>query len=108
MSSFKRNLRVLMLNGGNMTTKLSSQNKILMAPENKGTNGASRVDSAQLYSLLAALQAAESGDFSIRLPDYSGGVMEEIARTFNSLVSRNESMNNEIIRIGRIVGREGR
>ncbi|MDY7227745.1 HAMP domain-containing protein [Hyalangium sp. s54d21] len=59
--------------------------------------------------LLSALQAAESGDFSVRLSGDSGdGVLDDIAHAFNALVGRNAAFTDEMVRVERVVGREGR
>ncbi|APR78731.1 Putative SigmaB asociated two-component system sensor protein [Minicystis rosea] len=88
----------------------------------KGTSGRgegaapSVTVAAQLEMLLVALRAAERGDFSIRLPEPSGrargrdgmaGVVSEIARTFNAVVGLNEALTHELVRVERVVGREG-
>ncbi|MBD2101479.1 HAMP domain-containing protein [Leptolyngbya sp. FACHB-261] len=62
----------------------------------------------QLQGLLEALEAAREGDFSARLPVEDEGLMGDIARTFNEVVGLNERMSDEMIRVGRVVGREGR
>jgi HAMP domain-containing protein/CheY-like chemotaxis protein/signal transduction histidine kinase len=62
-----------------------------------------------MQPLLAALKAVQGGDFSVRLP--GGGadaVMEEIARAFNAVVTLNSAMTQEMVRVERVVGREGR
>ncbi len=62
-----------------------------------------------LFPLLTALQSAEAGDFSIRLPENSGDeLLDNIAHAFNGLVGRNATFTDEIIRVERVVGREGR
>src|SRR5438105_15915167 len=38
----------------------------------------------------------------------SSGLMAEIARTFNHVVGRNEALTTELVRLERVVGREGR
>jgi len=74
-----------------------------------GHNGHGAVDEQRLRELLGALDAARVGDFAVRLPFTRGsGVMHEIARAFNSVVSRNEALTNEIARLEKVVGREGR
>ena len=73
-----------------------------------GENGE---ESAQtLLQLLEALKAIKRGDFSVRLPLYRNrtSVTAEIAREFNDVADLNERRANEFIRIGRVVGREGR
>ncbi|TMB36494.1 MAG: HAMP domain-containing protein, partial [Deltaproteobacteria bacterium] len=63
----------------------------------------------RLRELLLALQSARDGDFAVRLPFTRGSsVMADIARAFNSVVSRNEALSTEIVRLERVVGREGR
>src|SRR3984957_13967429 len=64
---------------------------------------------AQLVPLLEALQAAKAGDFSVRLPDQKdSAVLSQIYRAFNDVFSLNENEAQEIVRVGRLVGREGR
>ncbi|HEY3782936.1 MAG TPA: HAMP domain-containing protein [Fimbriimonadaceae bacterium] len=62
----------------------------------------------QLRPLLDALKAAREGDFTVRLPVEKGGVLSQICKTFNEVNGINESMAEEVVRVGRIVGREGR
>ncbi|MGZ3477126.1 MAG: HAMP domain-containing protein, partial [Polyangiales bacterium] len=51
----------------------------------------------------------ERGDFSVRLPVRKGnGVINEISRAFNDVAMKNEHFTNEMVRLERIVGREGR
>jgi len=69
--------------------------------------------SEQLQPLLEALISAREGDFSARLPTSrarkrGSDVLEEIHATFNDVIGRNQAMADEIVRVGRIVGREGR
>src|SRR4051812_28826702 len=58
--------------------------------------------------LLAALVAFKRGDFSVRLPDDWTGVAGKIADTFNDVIITNQRMTQELERIGRVVGKEGR
>jgi signal transduction histidine kinase/HAMP domain-containing protein len=71
-------------------------------------NGGTRTAQRQLHALLHALEAAQSGDFAVRLPSGSSGVMAQIARAFNAVVSRNEALVGELVRLECVVGREGR
>jgi hypothetical protein len=66
------------------------------------------VGQAQLDDLLAALRAVRSGDFSARLNTRRGGLLAEIATEFNELAATNQRMSNELVRVGRIIGRDGR
>ncbi|HEX8552342.1 MAG TPA: HAMP domain-containing protein [Abditibacteriaceae bacterium] len=62
----------------------------------------------QLQPLLEALQAAKSGDFSARLPASRNGVLSEIHKSFNDVIGLNQAMADEVVRVARLVGREGR
>ena len=72
--------------------------------ENGAASGAEELD-----ELLAALTAARDGDFSVRLSARGReGVLGEIASVYDELAERNARMDAEMVRIGRVVGREGR
>src|SRR6266516_6010506 len=58
--------------------------------------------------LLAALMAFKRGDFSARLPDDWTGVAGKVADTLNDVIATNQRMTQELERIGRVVGKEGR
>jgi signal transduction histidine kinase/HAMP domain-containing protein/CheY-like chemotaxis protein len=70
-------------------------------------NGGAPSDRA-LDALLEALAAARDGDFSVRLPAAGGDArLAEIAAAYNELAERNARLDAELVRIGRVVGREG-
>ena len=52
--------------------------------------------------------AFKRGDFSARLPEDWTGVAGKIADTFNDVIRTNQRMTQELERIVRVVGREGR
>src|SRR5215212_3399838 len=66
------------------------------------------VDARALKELVEALDAARRGDFSVRRSKRRKGVMGEVAASYNELVATNQRMTNELVRIARIIGREGR
>ena len=61
-----------------------------------------------LEELLTALQSLESGDFKARLSEGGTPVLIEIAATFNRLTKQSQRVCDEVARIGRTVGREGK
>jgi HAMP domain-containing protein/signal transduction histidine kinase/DNA-binding response OmpR family regulator len=63
---------------------------------------------AVLEEILDALVAARDGDFSRRLSRRRRGLLGEIASAYNELVSMNASMEKELGRMRRVIGREGR
>src|SRR5437867_1089741 len=70
----------------------------------------SRLNGGELDAkqLLSALVAVQRGDFSVRLPDDWTGIAGKIADTFNEIARTNLRMTQELERIGRVVGKEGR
>ena len=76
-----------------------------MRPPNGTRLNGEQLDSKQL---LAALMAFKRGDFSAQLPDDWTGVAGKIADTFNDVIRINERLTNELARISRVVGKEGR
>src|SRR5947209_1894503 len=58
--------------------------------------------------VLAALVAAKKGDFSVRLPVNQIGLAGKIADTLNDIFELNEGMANELARISKAVGKEGK
>src|SRR5437588_442496 len=69
---------------------------------------AEALDEARLEDLLAALRAVREGDFGARLSTRGGGPFAQIAAEFNELAAANQRMSNELVRVGRTIGREGR
>ncbi|MEP6937811.1 MAG: HAMP domain-containing protein, partial [Chthoniobacterales bacterium] len=61
-----------------------------------------------LKQVLSALSAFKRGDFTARLPAEWTGVAGKVADTFNDVISMNERMSQELERISRVVGKEGR
>ena len=59
-------------------------------------------------AILTALVALKRGDFSARLPLDWTGVAGKVADTFNEVIELNERMADELERISRVVGKEGK
>src|SRR6202167_6073379 len=58
--------------------------------------------------LLDALNAMQSGDFSVRLPGSRTGVAGKICDAFNSIVAANERIAQQLEHVGEVVGRQGK
>ncbi|MCG8922984.1 HAMP domain-containing protein [Lentzea sp. CC55] len=65
-------------------------------------------DLPELRQLLAGLTAVRDGDFGIRLPDDSDGLLGEIATVFNGMVDQLSLFTSEVTRVAREVGTDGR
>src|SRR5712672_1700049 len=68
-------------------------------------NGAEAPD---LRELLLAMEAMRAGDFSVRLPAGRDGPLGRIAVLFNEIVGANQNMAQQLERIGKSVGEQGR
>ena len=68
-------------------------------------NGAVPVD---LHELQQALEAMRAGDFSVRLPTGRAGAIGRISVLFNEIVGANQVMAQQLERIGKSVGEQGR
>jgi HAMP domain-containing protein/CheY-like chemotaxis protein/signal transduction histidine kinase len=71
----------------------------------------SAVDSADGLDprqLLRVLTAARDGDFSVRLPADMTGIEGKIADVFNEIMLTNQRMADELERMSRVVGKDGK
>jgi len=61
-----------------------------------------------LNSLLNALHEMRSGNFKVRLPTHGPGIGGRIAETFNEICATNQSIAQQLEKVGTVVGKEGR
>jgi signal transduction histidine kinase/HAMP domain-containing protein/CheY-like chemotaxis protein len=71
-------------------------------------SGGRRLDDQSLERVELALRAAAAGDFSVRLPGRRRDTLGRLESAYNQLAARNAALEAELIRVGRIIGREGR
>jgi HAMP domain-containing protein/signal transduction histidine kinase/DNA-binding response OmpR family regulator len=64
--------------------------------------------SDEISVILGALNALKRGDSSVRLPVDWQGSLGRVADVFNDVVERNERMAQELERLSRVVGKEGK
>src|ERR1700719_2742889 len=62
----------------------------------------------EITVILGALNALKRGDASVRLPLDWPGALGRVADVFNDVVDRNERMAQELDRLSRVVGSEGK
>ncbi|MGW3041979.1 HAMP domain-containing protein [Kitasatospora sp. NPDC001159] len=73
-----------------------------------GTPAADPAEQAALRQLLAGLTAVRDGDFRTRLTPDRPGVLGEIAEVFNGMADQLARVTDEVTRVAREVGTEGR
>jgi HAMP domain-containing protein/CheY-like chemotaxis protein/signal transduction histidine kinase len=90
-----------------------SQDQTVLPPAKKSNarrkrrgNGGAKDD--RLEKLLEALKAARDGDFSVRMPIERNGIIGKISRVFNDYVGMNEQRMNELLRVSKAIGEEGK
>src|SRR5436305_13225970 len=71
-------------------------------------NGNHQIDEESLARVEQALRAAAAGDFSVRLPGRKRDTLGRLESAYNQLAARNAALEAELIRVRRIIGREGR
>jgi signal transduction histidine kinase/HAMP domain-containing protein/DNA-binding response OmpR family regulator len=77
-------------------------------PGQNGSARNARIDDESLARVEQALRAAVAGDFSVRLPGRRRDTLGRLESAYNQLAARNAALEAELIRVGRIIGREGR
>src|SRR5438477_12390290 len=75
---------------------------ILQSLQEPVTNG------SEFTSLLTALTALKKGKRGVRLPIEWAGVAGKVADAFNEVVEQNERMADELARLSRVAGKEGK
>ncbi len=64
--------------------------------------------SPELQELQQAMEAMRAGDFSVRLPAGRDGALGRISLLFNEIAGANQNMAQQLERIGKSVGEQGR
>src|SRR5271154_6237401 len=67
-----------------------------------------RSDELDEAVLLTVLADVKRGDFSVRMPLTWTGVPGKIADTLNDVISANQTLGDELARVSRVVGKEGK
>jgi signal transduction histidine kinase/CheY-like chemotaxis protein/HAMP domain-containing protein len=58
--------------------------------------------------LLTVLSDVRNGDFSVRMPAHWTGVAGKVADTLNEVIVANQTLETELARVSRVVGKEGK
>src|SRR5262249_36611269 len=62
----------------------------------------------EVESLVEILRAVKGGDFSVRLRYDKGDILSQAGELLNDIIGLNEHLPAELVRVGKIVGQEGR
>src|SRR2546428_3174553 len=74
----------------------------------RANGGTVEIKKQDLQELLDALRAARDGEVGVRLSTQKSGLMGDLAKAFNGLAARREGLTNELSRVSKVIGREGR
>jgi HAMP domain-containing protein len=90
------------------SSQTAQANGVAVAEAKGRTNGHESRSQPEIRALLHGLQAVRDGDFTVRLPGDWTGLEGKIADTFNEIVAANQQMEQELWRVGHVVGKEGK
>src|ERR1700719_3651214 len=62
----------------------------------------------EIEQFVAVLKAFKQGDFNVRLEYQKDGILSRAGELLNDIFGLNEHMTTELVRVGKIVGREGK
>ncbi|HUA34431.1 MAG TPA: HAMP domain-containing protein [Candidatus Binataceae bacterium] len=65
-------------------------------------------DQNELLQFIEVLKAFKQGDFSVRFEYQKHGLMSQAGELLNDVLGLNEHMTKELVRVGKIVGQEGK
>jgi signal transduction histidine kinase/HAMP domain-containing protein/ActR/RegA family two-component response regulator len=87
--------------------------RIMVEPQQTGDSARAAVleqrsDELDEAVLLTVLADVKRGDFSVRMPLTLTGVPGKIADTLNDVISANQTLGDELARVSRVVGKEGK
>src|SRR3982750_4644287 len=90
-------------------TKPSGRRRAASAGDDSpGADGGGTRDEQALEEVLRVLTAARDGDFSVRLRARRRDVIGDVQQRCNELIALNGRMAKELVRVSRVIGREGR
>jgi len=90
------------------TRKRRAANRASASSGRAADNGTVEIKKKDLQELLDALRAARDGEVGMRLSAQKSGVMGDVAKAFNGLAERREGLTDELGRVSKVIGREGR
>jgi methyl-accepting chemotaxis protein len=67
-----------------------------------------RASQEEVAQLVDVLKAVKGGDFTVRLPYTRDGILARAGELLNDILGLNEHLAGELLRVGKIVGQEGR
>ncbi len=63
---------------------------------------------AEVERFIEVLKAMKQGDFSVRFESDKDGVLGRAGELLNDIIGLNEHMSGELVRVGKVVGQEGK
>jgi len=66
------------------------------------------VSRTEVERLVEVLKAVKQGDFTVRFAYEKEGIMSRAGELLNDIIVMNEHMTGEIVRVGKVVGQEGK
>jgi HAMP domain-containing protein/signal transduction histidine kinase/CheY-like chemotaxis protein len=93
---------------GNSHDRRSSQNNRPKHSRETEWEQVALAEKDEIEQLVEVLKAVKSGDFSVRFDYEKGDILGRVGELLNDIIGLNEHLSNELVRVGKIVGQEGR
>ncbi len=62
----------------------------------------------EVEHLVEVLKAVKQGDFTVRFQYHTDGILSRTGELLNDIIGLNEHMTSELVRVGKVVGQEGK
>ena len=62
----------------------------------------------EVEQLVEVLQAVKQGDFTVRFATNKEGILGRVGELLNDVIGMNEHLTGELVRVGKVVGQEGK
>jgi hypothetical protein len=67
-----------------------------------------RASRTELEQLVEVLKSVKQGDFGVRVPPQKDEMLNRVGELLNDIIGMNEHMSGELVRVGKVVGQEGK
>nr|WP_218110214.1 HAMP domain-containing protein [Oligoflexus tunisiensis] len=85
-----------------------AKNLITRSVPHPGMDSLSMAHRDEIERLVEVLMAVKQGNFSVRLEYNKGDILSRAGELLNDIIGLNEHLSTELLRVGKIVGQEGR
>src|SRR5207248_107262 len=93
---------------GKLPPKVKEQRAVAYQASHTEWDALTPSSKQEIERMVELLKAVKEGDFSVRLPYKKDGILSRAGEILNDIIGLNEHLANEVVRVGKVVGQEGR